>query len=253
MENQFTIAAFSNYLNEHRLMGSRDIKTGDVYLPPRSINPANFSTEMEWFEFSGKGTLMAFTNILSGSTAMIAAGYDRKNPYTTGIVKTAEGIIINAKRRAEVCVLFYPPYYATELERPSGGQCGLQFIPSAIRRPAYFDGLLKVLQILNIDYDMADLSKSSAGSLGMYKQVWAFCTDEMNAAEQHTIVDYVRAGGNAVIFPYLPDREMSQKPCTVIRDALSVSPAGKETIDSPLIDIFNHRDIKCANPQIVYS
>jgi beta-galactosidase len=169
------------------------------------------------------------------------------------IVKTSEGIIVNAQRRAEVCVLFYPPYYATELERPPGGECGLQFTPSAIRRPAYFDGLLKVLQILNIDYDMADLSKSSADSLCIYKLVWAFCTDEMNAADQQTIVDYVRAGGKAVVFPYLPDREMSQKPCTIIRNALSVSPAGKETIDSPLIDIFNLRDIKCANPQITYS
>ena len=75
----------------------------------------------------------------------------------------------------------------------------------------------------------------------------------MNAADQQTIVDYIRAGGNAVIFPYLPDREMSQKPCTVIRDALSVSPSGKEIIDSPLIDIFDLKDIKCANPQIIYS
>ena len=169
------------------------------------------------------------------------------------IVKTATDIIVNAKRRAEVCVLFYPPYYATELERPAGGECKLQFTPSAIRRPAYFDGLLKVLQIMNIDYDMADLSKSSADSLNRYKQVWAFSTDEMKAADQQTIVDYARAGGNVVLFPYLPDRAMSQTSCTVIRDALSISPSGKEIIDSPLIDIFDHKDIKCANPQIVYS
>ena len=100
---------------------------------------------------------------------------------------------------------------------------------------------------------MADLSKSSADSLNRYKQVWAFCTDEMNSADQQTIVDYARAGGNVVIFPYLPDRGMSQTPCTIIRDALSISPSGKEIIDSPLIDIFDHKDIKCANPQIVYS
>jgi uncharacterized OB-fold protein len=97
MENQFSVTAFNNYLNEHRLMGSRDAKTGEMYLPPRPINPANFSTNMEWVEFSGKGTLEAFTNILSGSTAMIAAGYDRKNPYTVGIVKTAEGPMISAQ------------------------------------------------------------------------------------------------------------------------------------------------------------
>ena len=124
---------------------------------------------------------------------------------------------------------------------------------SAIRRPAYFDGLLKVLQVLNIDYDMIDLSKASAETLKNYKQVWAFSTDEMNARDQQAIVDYTKAGGNLVIFPYLPDREMSQKPCTIIRDALSIHPSGREIIDSPLIDIYDLKDIKCANPQIIYS
>jgi hypothetical protein len=54
------------------------------------------------------------------------------------------------------------------------------------------------------------------------------------------------------MFPCLPDREMSQTPCTLIRDSLSVKPSGTEIIDSPLIDIFGLRDIKCANPQIIY-
>jgi beta-galactosidase len=169
------------------------------------------------------------------------------------IIKTSESLIVDSKRKAEVCVLFYPPYYASELERPVDGACELQFTASAIRRPAYFDGLLKVLQILNIDYDMMDLTKASAQSMKSYKQVWAFSTDEMNAADQQTIVNYTEAGGNLVIFPYLPDREMSQKPCTIIRDALSVHPSGKEIIDSPLIDVFDLQDIKCANPLIVYS
>jgi len=169
------------------------------------------------------------------------------------IIKTSENLIVNAKRKAEVCVLFYPPYYATELERPVDGRCELQFNYSAIRRPAYFDGLLKVLQILNIDYDMVDLSKVSSTNLSKYKQVWAFATDEMNAKDQQTIVDYTMAGGNTVIFPYLPDREMSQKPCTIIRDALALNPSGKENIDSPLVDVFDLKDIKCANPQISYS
>ncbi|MCX6281350.1 MAG: beta-galactosidase [Bacteroidetes bacterium] len=169
------------------------------------------------------------------------------------IIRTSENLIVNSKRKAEVCVLFYPPYYATELERPLDQRCELQFTPSAIRRPAYFDGLLKVLQVLNIDYDMIDLSKTSADDLLEYKQVWAFCTDEMNAGDQQTIVDYTKAGGMSVIFPYLPDREMSQNPCTIIRDAFEVSPSGAETIDSPLVDVFDLKDIKCANPQIIYA
>lgn len=169
------------------------------------------------------------------------------------IIKTTENLIVNAKRKAEVCVLFYPPYYATEIERPAGKETGIIFTPSAIRRSAYFDGLLKALQILNIDYDMLDLNKASTNDLSSYKQVWAFSTDEMNAKDQQTIVDYTKTGGNMVLFPYLPDREMSQKPCTIIREAISIEPSGKEIIDSPLIDIYDLKDIKCANPMITYS
>ena len=50
------------------------------------------------------------------------------------------------------------------------GASELHFNYAAIRSPAYFDGLLKVLQVLNIDYDMADLSKASAETL---KQIQA--------------------------------------------------------------------------------
>lgn len=168
------------------------------------------------------------------------------------IIRTAENLIVNSTRRAEVCVLFYPPYYASELERPVGKECELVFTAASIRRPAYFDGLLKILQILNTDYDMQDLNKATTEILSKYKQVWAFSTDEMNAREQQTLVDYTVSGGNLVIFPYLPDREISQKPCTILRDNIGIAPTGIETIDSPLVDIYGLNDIKCANPQSVF-
>lgn len=56
-----------------------------------------------------------------------------------------------------------------------------------------------------------------------------------------------------MIFPYLPDRDVSQQPCTIIREALNIYPSGKEFIDSPLIDVLGLKDIKCANPQITYT
>jgi len=169
------------------------------------------------------------------------------------IIHTCESLFVKSERKAEVCVLFYPPYYTSELERPESGASELTFVPAAIRRPAYFDGLLKVLQVLNIDYDMADLTKISHTDLQKYKQVWAFCADEMDAREQQILVDYTSAGGNTMIFPNLPDRDLSQQPCTIIRKALKIEPSGKESIDSPLIDIMGLKDIKCANPQIIYA
>jgi len=190
-------------------------------------------------------------------TPLTAEG-ERTNAYApvekmSRIISVCSDIIVEADRRAEVCVLFYPPYYATELERPAGEACGLRFVPSAIRRAAYFDGLLRVLQVLNIDYDMADLNTVSPDELSGYKQVWAFATDEMDEAAQQTIVDYVSEGGNAVIYPYLPDRDMSQRPCTVLRDAVAVSPSGTEVTVSPLVDILASNDVKCSNPQAVFS
>jgi uncharacterized protein len=96
MDNQFTYSAYSNYLKEHRLMGSKDIHSGEVFLPPRPLNPKTYSTEMEWVEFGGEGELQAYTIVYIGPTAMIEAGYNRKNPYCVGIVKTREGPLISA-------------------------------------------------------------------------------------------------------------------------------------------------------------
>ncbi len=161
-------------------------------------------------------------------------------------------IIVNAGRRADVCVLFYPHWYASELERPAG-DAGMTYMPSAVRRPAYFDGLLKALQVLNVDYDMDDLGSASPESLSQYRQVWVFATDEMDSKAQMTVAGYLSGGGHAVIYPYLPDREASQQPCTILRDTIGVTPSGTEVTDSPLIDLFDLRDIKCSNPQVVFT
>lgn len=168
-------------------------------------------------------------------------------------IRAIEDIIVNAERKAEICVLFYPAYYSSELERPLSPECELTFSVYSIRRPAYFDGLLKVLQILNIDYDMVDITKIAANDLKKYKQVWLFSTDEMDASEQRRVVNYTKTGGNLIVFPFLPDREMNQKPCTILREALNIEPHGIEITDSPLIDIYNYTDIKCANPQSIFA
>lgn len=96
LENQFTYSTYTSYLNQHRLMGSRDISSGQGFLPPRPINPENLSTTMEWTEFSGKGVLMAFTIIFIAPTAMVEAGYGRSNPYCVGIIKMDEGPMISS-------------------------------------------------------------------------------------------------------------------------------------------------------------
>jgi uncharacterized protein len=93
----FTAASFNQYLAEHKLMGARCPACNVTYLPPRAICPACHSDALEWVELSGHGKLAAFTSIYVGPSAMVAEGYDRNNPYVSGIVETEEGAKISAR------------------------------------------------------------------------------------------------------------------------------------------------------------
>jgi uncharacterized OB-fold protein len=96
-ERAFSEHSFQAFMSEGKLMGARSRATGKIYVPPRPIDPETHSDEMEWVELSGKGELAAFTAVSIGPNAMTAAGYDRNNPYLTGIVKLEEGPMISAQ------------------------------------------------------------------------------------------------------------------------------------------------------------
>jgi uncharacterized OB-fold protein len=93
----FTAAAFNQYLAEKKLMAAHCIKCGGKFVPPRAICPNCHSENLEWIETSGKGKLAAFTVIYSGPTFMVEQGFDRKNPYISGIVELEEGTRISAR------------------------------------------------------------------------------------------------------------------------------------------------------------
>ncbi len=93
----FTPGQYYAQLGQKKLMGSRCKADGLLHVPPRPICPADMSEDMEWVELSGQAKLSAFTVVYVPPSAMIAAGYDRKNPYCVGIVKLAEGPSISAQ------------------------------------------------------------------------------------------------------------------------------------------------------------
>ena len=95
-ENEFTYDGFYQHLVQHRLMGSRCTAGGEIYLPPRAYCPHCRSRAMEWHEFSGNGTLRAFSIVYVGTTQMATAGFNRQNPYCVGIVQLEEGPSISA-------------------------------------------------------------------------------------------------------------------------------------------------------------
>lgn len=93
----FTSTSFYQFLNQHKLMGSRCTRDGQVFLPPRAMCPHDFGADMEWVAFSGRGTLAAFSIVHIGPSPMIEAGYDRQNPYCAAIIALEEGPKISAQ------------------------------------------------------------------------------------------------------------------------------------------------------------
>jgi uncharacterized OB-fold protein len=96
-DREFTGSSFYQFLDEGKLMGSRCQACGALHIPPRAMCPDCFGEEMAWEELKGEGELLAYTAVHIAPTAMIEAGYDRKNPYCAGIVQLAEGPAISGQ------------------------------------------------------------------------------------------------------------------------------------------------------------
>lgn len=96
-EKPFSDITYEQYLKEERLMGSRCKECEAHYVPPRSICVKCFSSDMDWMEMKGIGRLAAFTCITIAPPFMIAQGYNRNNPYISGVVELKEGGRVDAR------------------------------------------------------------------------------------------------------------------------------------------------------------
>ncbi|MBW1775109.1 MAG: Zn-ribbon domain-containing OB-fold protein [Deltaproteobacteria bacterium] len=96
-DRSFSDISYNQFLQEEKLMGSRCKECGALFVPPRSICIQCYSADMEWVEMTGKGSLAAFTCISIGPPSMIAEGYNRKNPYCSGVVALDEGAKVDAR------------------------------------------------------------------------------------------------------------------------------------------------------------
>lgn len=95
-ERAFTDASYEHFLNEEKVMGSRCKKCQSIYLPPRPICIKCNQNDMEWIEMKGTGKLLAFTCISIGPSFMREEGFDRNNPYCSGVVELEEKVRIDA-------------------------------------------------------------------------------------------------------------------------------------------------------------
>jgi len=96
-ERAFSDIAYQQFLNEEKIMGSSCKECGARFVPPRSICVNCYRSDMEWVEIKGKGRLAAFTSITVAPPFMMAQGYDRNNPYCSGVVELEDGGRVDAR------------------------------------------------------------------------------------------------------------------------------------------------------------
>ncbi len=99
-QKPFSDISYDQYLKEERLMGSKCKKCNALFVPPRPICIKCHGEEIEWVQMKGKGKLAAFRCITIGPSFMIAEGYNRKNPYCSGVVELEEGVRVDARPAA---------------------------------------------------------------------------------------------------------------------------------------------------------
>jgi len=96
-ERPFSDASYNQFLNEEKLMGSRCKGCGSTYVPPRPLCVKCYKSDLEWVEMKGTGKLAAFTCITIAPPFMMTQGYNRKNPYYSGVVELDEGGRVDAR------------------------------------------------------------------------------------------------------------------------------------------------------------
>ncbi len=80
------VSEFARYLKDGYIMGSKCNKCGTKSFPPRADCEICLSSEFEFIEFSGRGTLHTFSKIIAAPT-----GFEESAPYTVGLVDLEEG------------------------------------------------------------------------------------------------------------------------------------------------------------------
>ncbi|TFG19921.1 MAG: Zn-ribbon domain-containing OB-fold protein [Promethearchaeota archaeon] len=90
-DKEFTIKNYFDFFNEGKLMGNKCTKCGTIHVPPKKLCNKCYGTELEWFEFGGKGTLQSYSLIGVGARYFANQGYSIKKPYCFGVVKLEEG------------------------------------------------------------------------------------------------------------------------------------------------------------------
>ncbi|MFC2140207.1 beta-galactosidase [Candidatus Auribacterota bacterium] len=170
-------------------------------------------------------------------------------------IKNNSSFLLKSKRKADISIGFYRPYYQTEFIYPFPGKkslinfkkVGLNYDPKRMMTDHFFDGVIKILKMLNASADINDLESTNLKTLKRYKQLWVVSLEYMDKATQLKLSQYVSGGGCLIILPTLPNKDLNLKPCSLLKKQLKIKQLKAIEIHESKIDFYNQEDIQCYN------
>ncbi len=163
-------------------------------------------------------------------------------------------LLVNARVDSKVALLFYKPYYHTELTgHYDVEKMGLKYNPKYVRDNIFFEGIAKVLKMLNCDYDVLDLQLCRDKELSEYKQVWIVSLEYMDAGSQKLLSQYVLNGGHLVMLPCVARYDLSFNPCEILKQTFKLGEQKLVRPRTPKIEFLDVSEIPVVNPIQIFN
>ncbi|WP_338064596.1 beta-galactosidase trimerization domain-containing protein [Thermococcus indicus] len=99
-------------------------------------------------------------------------------------------------------------------------------------------GLLTLLAMSNVPFDVIDLEEASFDEMLSYDQLWVYSLDFLSREVQDKLVEFVAKGGNLVILPMLPYLDENMKPYSALVEFLGVEVERVNARDNPRLIQF---------------
>lgn len=165
------------------------------------------------------------------------------------VIKTYGKELLDAKYESVIHLAFDPDYFMTEYDnvytRPFKNEL------QRMREQILFNGIGKALSYMNISF--AGLNIKDKIDVEKVPALWVFSTGYMNENIQQKLVNYVKNGGQLIISPLLPTKDLNQNDCTIFIDELNIDIIDRkdwqmikvgdiDNISSPYTQAYNVKD-----------
>ncbi|MDP2943150.1 MAG: beta-galactosidase [Candidatus Omnitrophota bacterium] len=125
--------------------------------------------------------------------------------------------LADTKNVYDLSVGVYMPYYMTEyLHGP------LMDKISSLRDRLFFDGIGRLLILGGFNFNMIDIERASQAELNKVPYLCVFSLDFMDKTTQQKLAEYVKRGGKLILYYQVPEKDLSLKNETYLRDFLGI-------------------------------